>query len=56
MNKQLRELAQEAGAPQEVIDQLWFNIFCMKFASVILTNAEQEMRKINSRINELEGK
>lgn len=54
MNKDLRELAQEAGAPAEVIDELWFNIFCMKFASVILTNAEQEMRKISTRINELE--
>ena len=56
MNKELRKLAQEAGAPVEVIDQLWFSVFCMKFASVILTNAEQEMLDIKSRISELEAK
>lgn len=56
MNTELKKLAQQAGAPEEVIDTLWFNIFCMKFADAILTNAEQEMLKIKARIHDYEQK
>jgi hypothetical protein len=54
MNAELKKLAQQAGAPEEVLDELWFSIFCQQFADVILTNAEQEMAKIKTRVRELE--
>jgi len=54
MNEELKQLALQAGAPTEVIDQLWFNIFCQQFASVLLDNAEQEMLRIKTRMRELE--
>ena len=43
MNQELRNIAVQAGAPQEVLDQLWFNLFCVQFADAILTLAEQEL-------------
>lgn len=43
MNELLREMALKAGAPKEVIDTLWFNIFCQKFADQLLTYAEEEL-------------
>ena len=43
MNQALREIAVEAGAPAELLDELWFNIFCQKFAHTILTMAEEEI-------------
>ena len=54
MNNELKQLALQAGAPEEVINELWFNIFCMQFADVILTNAEQELSNVKSRVRELE--
>jgi hypothetical protein len=54
MNNELKKLAQQAGAPKEALDELWFNIFCMKFADVILINAEQEMFEIKNRVSKLE--
>jgi hypothetical protein len=42
MNEALREIALEAGAPVQVIDELWFNIFCIKFADAILALAKAE--------------
>lgn len=42
MNELLREVALEAGAPVAVLDELWFNIFCMKFADTIITMVEEE--------------
>ncbi len=42
MNELLRKVALEAGAPVEVLDELWFNIFCMKFADALLAMAEEE--------------
>ena len=42
MNDELRKVAVEAGAPVEVIDALWFNIFCVNFAHLLLEMAEQE--------------
>ena len=42
MNQALRKIAVAAGAPEEVIDDLWFNIFCQNFAHLILLAAEAE--------------
>lgn len=42
MNQALREIAVEAGAPEEVIDTLWFNVFCANFAHLLLAMAEEE--------------
>ena len=44
MNEALREIAVEAGAPEEVLDELWFNIFCQNFAHLILLAAEAECK------------
>ena len=43
MNEVLRNIAINAGAPEQVIDQLWFNVFCQNFAHLILEMAEEEM-------------
>jgi len=43
MNDELKQLVIEAGAPKEVLNELWFNLFCIKFADVLLTLAEKEM-------------
>jgi len=43
MNDELKTLVIKAGAPKEVLDELWFNIFCEKFVDVLLTKAEQEV-------------
>ena len=42
MNSVLRQVAVDAGAPEEMLDQLWFNVFCMKFAHFILEMAEND--------------
>ena len=42
MNKELKQIVLEAGAPAELLDELWFNLFCQKFAHIILTMAEEE--------------
>ena len=42
MNDAMRDIAERAGAPAEVLDQLWFNIFCLKFAHMLLELAELE--------------
>lgn len=55
MNKELKELALRAGAPEQVIDELWFNIFCQRFASVVITEAEQELAKVKERVKQLEA-
>lgn len=47
MNQELRELALAAGAPEEMMDQLWFNIFCQQFANLLLILAEEEMVDIS---------
>ena len=56
MNEELKKLAVQAGAPVEVLDELWFNLFCRQFADVILSSAEQEMLMIKVRMRELESK
>lgn len=42
MNQMLRQIAEQAGAPEQVIDELWFNVFCANFAHLLLQLAEQE--------------
>jgi len=42
MNEFLKEIAIKAGAPEEVINELWFNIFCQKFAHELLIILEEE--------------
>ena len=43
MNDELKALVLKAGAPKEVMDELWFNIFCNQFANVLLTEAEKQV-------------
>ena len=42
MNEELKQLVLKAGAPEEVIDTLWFNIFCQQFAHLIIEQMETE--------------
>ena len=44
MNEELRKIAIEAGAPEDLLDSLWFNLFCKKFAHLILLMAEEECK------------
>ena len=44
MNEALREIAEEAGAPEDMLNELWFNIFCQKFAHLLLLAAEEECK------------
>jgi hypothetical protein len=41
MNEALKTIAIEAGAPEEVIDTLWFNIFCQQFAHLLIKEMEE---------------
>lgn len=43
MNDELKALALKAGAPKEMLNEFWFNIFCEKFTDLLLTQAEQEV-------------
>jgi hypothetical protein len=43
MNEQLAQLALEAGAPEEMMTEMWFSVFCIKFADAIVTLMEQEI-------------
>jgi len=42
MNEILQELAVEAGAPAEMLNELWFHVFCQNFAHLLLEMAEAE--------------
>ena len=46
MNDALKAIAVEAGAPEEVLNTLWFSIFCQMFAHLLIEelekNCEQE--------------
>jgi hypothetical protein len=42
MNAELKELVIEAGAPKEILDELWFNIFCQQFAHLLISEMEKE--------------
>jgi hypothetical protein len=43
MNEALKAIAIKAGAPEEVIHTLWFNIFCQKFAYLVVEELEKEI-------------
>jgi len=43
MTDELKQLVIKAGAPASLLDELWFNLFCNKFADVLLTQAEEEI-------------
>ncbi len=42
MNEELKKIAIEAGAPDEVINDLWFNVFCVKFADLLIQVIEDQ--------------
>lgn len=45
MNELLLDIAKRAGAPTEVIDELWFHIFCQKFADLLIQTAEDAWKE-----------
>jgi hypothetical protein len=47
MNEELKALAMMAGAPDEVMDELWFNIFCKQFAHLIILEMETSNENCN---------
>ena len=40
MNEELKALAIMAGAPDEVMDELWFSMFCKQFAHLLIVEME----------------
>jgi hypothetical protein len=44
MSDELRKIAEAAGAPEDMLNSLWFNIFCKNFAHLILLAAEEEYK------------
>jgi hypothetical protein len=40
MNEELKKLVSEVGAPVEMLDELWFNVFCQKFADRLIKEVE----------------
>ena len=42
MNEELKAIVDEAGAPEEVLNTLWFNIFCQKFAHLLVEELEKD--------------
>ena len=44
MNDALKAIAVEAGAPEEVLNTLWFNIFCQKFSYLLAEELEKESK------------
>ncbi len=43
MNDKLKAIAVEAGAPEEMLNKLWFNVFCQKFAYLVAEELTEEM-------------
>ena len=43
MNEELKAIAVEAGAPEEVLNTFWFNVFCQKFAHLLVEELEKEV-------------
>jgi hypothetical protein len=42
MNEELANIAREAGAPEQVMNTLWFNVFCQKFAFLLFNLIEED--------------
>ena len=45
MNEVLKEIVIKAGAPKEVANEMWFNIFCQKFAHELMIVLEQQVEE-----------
>ena len=43
MNDELKAIVVEAGAPEEVLNTLWFHVFCQKFAYLLANELEKEV-------------
>jgi len=43
MNDELKSLAIAAGAPEELLEELWFSIFCKQFAYLIIEEVENTL-------------
>jgi hypothetical protein len=41
MNAELAKLIEAAGAPRQVMDKLWFQVFCEKFAYLLTEEFEK---------------
>ena len=44
MNDKLRKLVEQAGAPPDLLNEIWFHIFCQKFAHLLLTEMEDDFK------------
>jgi predicted DNA-binding transcriptional regulator len=51
MNEQLLALILKAQPPKQVLDKMWFHVFCQKFANVLLEEVEKEL-ETNENCNE----
>jgi len=40
VNTELERLARAAGAPEEIMTELWFAIFCQQFAHLLIQELE----------------
>ena len=43
MNTELECLVRAAGAPEEVMTELWFVVFCQQFAHLLIAQLETEI-------------
>ena len=43
MNIELERLVRAAGAPEEVMTELWFVVFCQQFAHLLIAQLETEI-------------
>ena len=44
MNEQLRKLVEQAGAPPDLLNEIWFHIFCQKFAHLLRAEMEDDFK------------
>ena len=45
MNEALRELVVRAGAPEAMLNEIWFHIFCQKLVDEVITEMELEEKQ-----------
>jgi hypothetical protein len=43
MNAELERIVRAAGAPEEVMTELWFVVFCQQFAHLLIAELETEI-------------
>jgi len=48
MNEELKTLALQAGASNALCNELWFNLFCQKFAHLIIEQMEVDYEHTTS--------